>query len=346
MALPVIAAAMGAQALGSIIGGQQAAKESKAARAQAADFTNKAIAALEKVGIPSIEAQKIALETPEMVFNYVPELEQEFPELKSQFDQIKTDPRLQQAQVEALAGLQSRADAGLTPEEQAEISALRRGTAQQEAARQASILQNMEQRGLGGSGAELMSRIASSQAAAQQASVDAEREAALISQRKLEALQQLGSMAQSQQAQQYGQEAQKASALDEIARLNQAARYNIQSSNVGAQRQAQLAQQELKQQLENQRAATANQEQMYNKELQQQRFQNEMAKAGAAASAYTGAGQQALQAGQTAAANKQAMWSGIGQAGMGAAQLYGATSKSNTGTKSNTEDDYNWYDRS
>ena len=325
--MPMIAGVVGAGALSSFIGGKQAAKESAAARAQAADFTNKAIAALEKVGVPSIEAQKIALETPELVFNYVPEMEKEFPELKSQFEQIQTDPRLQQAQSEALAGLQSRADQGLTPEEMAEINALRRGTAQQAAARDASILQSMEQRGMGGSGAELMSRLASSQAAAQQASIDSENQAALIAQRKLEALQQLGAMAGSQQAQQFGQKAQQASAADTIAQLNQAAKYNIQSSNVGAQRQAQLAQQELRQQLEGQRASTANQEQMYNKQLQQQQFENQMQKAGAAANAYTGAGSQALQAGATAAANKQAMWSGIGNAAMGGAQLYGAMSK-------------------
>lgn len=327
--MPMIAmgAGVGVSALGSIIGGIQAGKESAAARAQAADFTNKAIAALEKVGIPSVEAQKIALENPKMVFDYAPEMEKEFPELKSKFDQIQTDPRLQAAQSEALAGIQERATGGLTADEKAQIDSLRRGTAQQANARDASILQNMEQRGMGSSGAELLSRLASSQAAAQQASIDTENQASLIAQRKLEALQQLGSLAGQQQSQQFSQEAQKASALDEIARLNQAAKYNIQSSNVGAQRQAQLSAAEMKQQLENQRAATANQQQTYNKELLQQKFQNEMNKAGSTASAYTGAGNQALQGGAISAANKLGMWQGVGNAAMGGAQLYGATQK-------------------
>ena len=133
-----IVGGMGASALGSIIGGTQAAKESKAARAQAADFTNKAIAALEKVGIPSVEAQRIALENPQMVFQYVPEMEKEFPEIKSRFEEIATDPRLKQAQTEALLGIQSRAEEGLTSDEQAQINSLRRGTAPRDALRSES----------------------------------------------------------------------------------------------------------------------------------------------------------------------------------------------------------------
>jgi len=338
MPMWAMAGATALQAGGSILGGIQANKASKAAAAQAADFTNKAIAALEQVGIPTVEAQKIALETPQLVFDYAPQLEQEFPELKSQFATITEDPRLQQAKVEALAGLQERADQGLTSQEQAEIADLRRGTAQQASARDASILQNMEQRGLGGSGAELLSRLASSQAATQQASEAAQNEAALIAQRKLEALQQLGSMAGSQSTQAFEQASQKASAADTMAKLNQQARYNLQSSNVGALNQAALQKAQLKQDLEGQRVSTANQEQMYNKQLQQQRYENEMRKAEAASNAYTGAASGALQAGKTSAANKQSLWSGIGQAAMGGAQAYGYLDKAgafNSGSSSN-----------
>jgi hypothetical protein len=325
--MAMFAAAAGASAAGSLIGGMQAAKASKAAREQAADFTNKAIAALEKVGVPTVEAQKIALENPKMVFQYAPELEKEFPELKTQYDQIETDPRLAAAQNEALMGMQERANEGLTAQEQADINALRRGTAQQENARQGSILQNMEQRGMGGSGAELLSRIASSQQAAQQAGVASESEAAQIAQRKLEALAQLGSMASSQQAQSFGQQAQKASASDTIAQLNQAARYNVQGTNVANLNQAALDKAKLQQELEGVRANTANTQEQYNKGLVQQKFQNDMSKAGAAANAYTGAANNATQAGATQAANTMAMWQGIGNAGMGGANAYAASKK-------------------
>lgn len=321
----IIGGSVAAGALSSYLGGKAAAKESAAARAQAADFTNKAIAALEKVGIETVEAQKIALETPNLVFKYVPELEKEFPELKSEFEQIETDPRLKAEQAKALEGLSQRAEGGLTPDDIAQIQNIRNKAAGQARAQDASIMQNMEQRGIGGSGAELMARLAASQQAAQQASLDSQQLASQDYQAKIDALMQLGNLAGSQREQAYQEEAQKATALDRMKELNQAARYDVQGRNVSERNRANLGRQELAQQLENQRAATANQEQMYNKQLIQQKFENEMAKAGAASSAYTGAAQGALQAGATAAANKQAMWSGIGQAGMGGAQLYGAS---------------------
>lgn len=314
----------------SMISSSKAAKQAEAALAQQKEFTERAIAELEKVGIPSVEAQKIVLETPDMVFQYAPQLEQEFPDVKSTFQTIETDPRLQEYQSEALSGIKSRADEGLTAEEEAEISALRRGTAQQAAARDASILQNLEQRGMGGSGAELMSRMASSQAAAQQASIDSENQAKLVAQRKLEALQSLGNMAQSQQGQQFNQAAQKSSAMDAMALANRNLAANQQSTNVAAQNKAALSAAEMKQQLENTRATTANAQEQYNKELLQKEYENKMKKATALSNTYIGAGTQAAQAGTNQAANTMAAGSGISTALTGAGQLYGTLSRDGT----------------
>ena len=327
--MPLIAAGIGGglSAAGSIFGGMQASKESAKARKQAAEFTNRALAELEKVGIPSIEAQKIVLESPQEVFRYIPQLEQEFPELKSQFDDITNDPRLVMAQAQALEGIRQRAESGLTSSDLAEINALKRGTAQQAAARDATLLQSMEQRGMGDSGQALMLRQGASQAALQTQAEEAEKLAKMITDQKLNALQLLGQLSGQQQSQSFEQQAQKASAADTIAQANRNLAARQQSTNVGAQNEAALRAAEMKQQLENQRVSTANQQQMYNKDLIQQNFQNQMQKAGAASSALTGAANSAIQAGANAAANKQAMWSGAGQAGLGAAQLYGASQK-------------------
>lgn len=307
-------AGAGIGAAGSIIGGIQANKASKAAAAQAAAFAARAIAELEKVGIPSIEAQKIALENPAMVFKYVPAMEKDFPEIKSQYDQISTDPRLEAAQSEALAGLSQRADMGVTPADQAEIDALRRGTAQQEKARQSTILQQMEQQGLGGSGAQLQAQLLSSQGAAQNASVEGDRLAAMKFEAKQAALEKLGNLAGSQRAQSYGEQANAASAADMIAQYNQQQRSGTQQRNIASQNQAQLQAEQLKQEMETNRANTANTEQTYNKELQAKKFEQEMAKAGAMSNALTGAAYNTQQAGATKAANTLATWQGIGSA--------------------------------
>lgn len=328
--MPLIAAGVGAGigGISSIIGGAQAAKESAAARKQAADFTNKAIAVIEKLGIPTVEAQKIALENPQLVFQYAPELEKEFPEIKSKLESIQTDPRLKEYVAAGMAELQQKIEGGgFTPEELAQINDLKRGVAQQANARDASLQMQMQQRGLGGSGQELMSRMLASQSAAQQQSVDSDNLARQAYTQKLAAIQQLADTAGQAQSREFGQQAQVASAGDEATKYITNLNAQVQSTNVAQRNAAARSRAELQQDLENQRVATANAEQQYNKQLQQQQYENQLQKAGLATSAYTGAATGALQAGATAAANKQQMWSGIGNAAMGGAQLYGAASK-------------------
>jgi len=70
------------------------------------------IARLEAIGIPTIEAQRIALEAPELVG--VLEAEQLAP---SRFEEIQMDPRLQAAQMAALEDVSGIAKTGLGAED-------------------------------------------------------------------------------------------------------------------------------------------------------------------------------------------------------------------------------------
>lgn len=325
--MPLIAA--GVMGAGQLLGGVMAQKTAKDAQKQQAAFINKAIAELEKVGIPSVEAQKIALETPELVFDYAPQLEQQFPEIKSQFEQIAIDPRLQEAQYKALSGLQERAEEGLTAEEKAQIDALRRSASGQGAAQRASAVQEMERRGLGGSGAELLSQLSASQNAQQMAAQGGQELAALQAQAKQAALQNLATISGSIREQEFGEQAKQASASDIIAQFNRQQQAGTQQRNIGAQNEAELMRQKALQAQEEGRVAAANQEQMYNKQLLQQQYQNQLEKAKAAGSAYTGAGQAAAQAGAQQAANTQQTIGGISQALAGGIKAY-----NNSGTSS------------
>ena len=104
--MPYLAGGMvAAGAATSLIGGSAAKKQAEAALAQQKAFTEKAIAELQKVIPPGVDAQKIVLENPKLVFDYIPQLAQEFPEMKSKFDQIEVDPRLKAEQTKALQGL-------------------------------------------------------------------------------------------------------------------------------------------------------------------------------------------------------------------------------------------------
>lgn len=296
----------GAIVAGSIgaIGSYAAGKSQESAAKSAAKTQQRAQKAIQKmledIGIPSIEAQKISLEAPELV-GLLDAEQLEGTELA----QIQEDPRLRQAQMDALTNLQVLGEVGLSPEERAQRSEMLRQSAAQEQARQQQILQGMAQRGSLDSGASLIAQLQSSAQSGADARRQSEQMAADVAARRRQALAQAGSMAGGMSAEDFRRQAATASAQDEIARFNAAQRAGTAQMNLQA-RQA----------IENERAALANQQQMYNKQLEQLRYQNEMDKARTLAGVQsTGASQQAQFQLQQGAA-QAGMYGGLAQAGV------------------------------
>jgi hypothetical protein len=221
------------------------------------------VARLEAIGIPTIEAQKIALQSPELVG--LLEAESLGP---SRFEDVQMDPRLQAAQLSALEGITGVAETGLGAEDRLALEEIKRQAAGQAQAQRATTLQQMEERGMGDSGASLIAQLSSGQQAADTAAMQGMRQAAQAQQARMAALGQQANMASGMQQQQLGLAGQKASAADAIAQFNTQQRMGVQSQNLAA-----------RQNIANQAAATRNQQEMYNKALIQQQFQNQMAKA-------------------------------------------------------------------
>lgn len=329
MPIPAIAAVAAGSALASGIGSYFGGKAQERGAKEAAKIQARAQARiqkmLEEIGIPSVEAQQIALESPELVGELIAE-QQEDTELK----QIQEDPRLREAQMDALRNLQTLGEVGLTPEERAQRSEMLRQGAAQEQARQQQILQGMAQRGSLDSGASLLAQLQSSAAAGADSRRQAEQMAADVAGRRRQALAQAGSMAGGLSAEDFRRQAMTASAQDQIARFNAMQRADVNRMNLQA-RQA----------IENEKAALANQQQMYNKQLLQQRYQNEMDKARTLAGVQSqGATQQAnyqLQQGAAQAGMYTGIGSALGTAGMGVAGYMGdvdaALAKRNKPTK-------------
>lgn len=328
MADPYIAAGMvGAGALSSIIGGNQARKAAEKYAAMEMQARNEALRYYESIGIPSIEAQQLILQNPEVVYQFAPELEQYHALQKSAYEDINIDPRLKEAQMQALSGLEERAAAGLTPEDEALINELRRKTTGEMRAQDATILQNLERRGFGGSGMELASRQGAAQAATQRAAEEADRLASLNYQAKMAALMGAGELGGKIGQQEFAQEAQKASAEDLINRFNAEQRGQVQQRNIERANQAAQYAAQLKQEQANQRAALSNQQQQYNKQLIQQQYQNQMQKANAQANIKTGQAAGYGQQGQTAAKNIYDMYSGLGSSVIGGLKYFGDEDK-------------------
>ena len=282
MAAVTSAVATAVSAASSIYQMDQAGREqSDRYAAEAAKMRDEAVRRLEEVGIPTVEAQRIVLESPELVG--LQEYQQMGP---SAMEDISTDPRLKQAQMDALSKMQEMGGSGLTEAEKAQAMLMQREVAGEEQARQKSILQEMAQRGIGGSGVELAARLSSSQGAADRRAVQQAQLAAQAQQRALQAITQGGSLAGNMQSTEFGQKAQQASAADQIAQFNAAQRAQIDAANL-ANRQA----------VANQQAAISNQQETFNKSLLQQDYNNRMRKAESVANMKTG---------QAAASDKQA----------------------------------------
>ena len=250
------------------MGGQSKDPNKAAMRFQKAQMER-----LGKIDLP--ELQELMLESPELVG--LLEAEQLSP---SAMEAIKSDPRLKGMQMQALEGLQERAETGLTTEDKYMMEELLGQAAGQERSQRESIEQEMARRGTGGAGQELMMKLQGQQAGANVARQQARQLAQQAAQGKQSALAQMQQAAGQMQGAEFGRQSQVASAADRIAAANLANRQQISGQNLAA-RQA----------IANQRAALANQATQYNIGRAQQQFQNELARAGAQGGVATGMSQ-------------------------------------------------------
>lgn len=310
--MPMVAAAVAAPIVGGIIGSMSAKKSRKAAAAAAAA----AYAELEKIGMPPDLSKEIIMQQFSSQGILDPEMEQEISMQASRLAEVKEDPSLRNAQLDVLSTLGGVSRGGLRAEDRAAYNQLRASVQQDQEAKRQQLMQSMQAKGMGGSGAELMAQLQSQQASADQASTGADNLAAESSRAAKEALMQRANLAGSMRTQDLGVEEMRARAIDDRNRFlyeNSVAR---QRSNVGAQNEAQGANLANKQRLSELNVAQANQESLRQNQAKRDYFNDQLGLASAKAAAlnnqassYTAQGQQ-----------KSDMWSGLGSAiGQGAA---------------------------
>lgn len=219
--------------------------------------------------------------------------------------EVGADPSLIQSQYKALSALQERVDQeGLSEEDKLAMMNISDKIAAEHKARQAGLRQEMQARGLGGSGQELLMRMQEQQGSAERQRRAGMELAAQKQAAKMQAIQQMAGMAGGMRQQEVAEQAQKAAAANQIAQFN-------------AQQAAQAQYQNWlrNQQIANQNVALRNQMRQWNQiGKSQQQFQNEMALKGAIANAYTG---QANMLSQQAMAMPQqtSPWGAIGTVG-------------------------------
>lgn len=313
MPLTYAAIAAGTNVAGGLIG-QEMSREDNERYKRA---MNEALQMLAGVNLPDTEKMRLALESPQVQGILQPYQEQAQQLGPTAQEGITLDPRLRQAQMQALETLSKMGKEGLTAEDRMALNTVRRSVAGEEQSRQKAILQQMAERGVGGSGVELAARLQSSQSSADRAGQESDRLLAMAQRRMLEGVTQAGQLGGQIRGQEYGEQADVARAKDTIQQFNALQRAGVGQRNVSGLNQAQAGNLANAQRVSEAGVSTRNAQQQYNKQLEQQKFENEMRKAQAMASAKMGQGSMYQQQAQGTAAK----WAGIGK---GAGQIAGA----------------------
>lgn len=280
------------------------------ASSKARESSQAAIDAYSGIEAPDTEAMKVQLQQMIEQGTITPEEAQTYLQQKSEMSGISLDPNLQKAQMDALTGLQDIAqNKGLTDMDRAQLAQI--GAEEDTAARgqREAIIQNAQQRGLGGSGIELLSQMQNQQDSATRRSARDTGVAGMAQQRALAALQQAGQLGGNIQQQSFNQQAAVAGANDAINQFNAANQQKVALANTGARNDAQAANLANKQNIANANVNLQNQQQQYNKSLGQTAFDNQNKIAAGKAGAFAN---QANQYQQEGAANRGLFGSVLG----------------------------------
>ena len=244
------------------------------------------------------------------------EAETYFLEASAQ-EQVKTDPRLREAQMKALSQLEGVADGGLTVGDRGDLQRIQGEMAAAEKGQRDAILQNAQSRGVAGSGMELASQLMAQQGAAGRASQQGFDVAKQAQARALEAMLQSGQLGGNIRGQDFGEQSKLAEARDAISKFNTQNKQAVNMANVDARNAAQLRNVNTAQDVANRNQDTKNQGALYNAGNVKDRFTQQLQKA----SGQAGVDQAAAAAANAAADRKTGLFGTILGAG---AQAYGA----------------------
>jgi hypothetical protein len=154
------------------------------------------------------------------------------------FDDIEGDPRLKEQQMASLGALNELVEGGgFNAADRANLSRISSGAAAEDKGRRGAILQSMQQRGMGGSGMELLAQLDSSQAATDRAAQEGLDIAGLAQDRALQAMMQGSSLAGDIRGQDFSEGAARAEAFDAIQKFNAGTLNDNSQFNAGAANQ-------------------------------------------------------------------------------------------------------------
>lgn len=147
---------------------------------------------------------------------------------------VQVDPRLKQAQYRALERLKQVEDeGGLLLEDKVALNSLQNDLSQRAGQDRRAVLNNLEARGVAGSGDELAAALAGQQQASNRAGAFASNTAAQAQRRMYQSMLDRGQMAGRMRDQDFGEQSRRAEAQDAISRYNASLRTDTNRYNAG-----------------------------------------------------------------------------------------------------------------
>jgi hypothetical protein len=144
---------------------------------------------------------------------------------------ITTDPKYREYELEALRQLEEQSQKGFTARDEADMARVEQQANRANRGRQGAIQQNMQSRGLAGSGLDFVMQQQAAQDSAEMEALAGLEKNAQMAERKQSAAERLGSLGSQLQGRDFNQSAAKAQAADEIARFNTANSVQRQQAN-------------------------------------------------------------------------------------------------------------------
>lgn len=230
-------------AIGAVFGGLAGGMMGASVGAKKAQYETtfaKYMAELQSLDMPRYEALKLSLERYAKGEPLSPEQLNALQEVDSEVSKISYDKQAKQTQLDALAALKARSRGGLTLQDKADLMTAQREIDRQQSGVQKSILQNMQARGVAGSGVEMAQRMAAQQQGAQMASQNALQTAANSQNRALQAIKDSAQLGRQIGQDQMDFDKMKAQSVDDTRRRNlerqqQTMQFNVSNKNAANQ---------------------------------------------------------------------------------------------------------------
>lgn len=308
---PAVVAAVAAGS--AIAGGVAGAIERSNASDEAKELMLQRLQELEAIGQPPETSIPLLLQEFKSQGIITPELEKEITLNVSKLSEIKEDPTYKQAQNQALQFLQQRSETGMGAEERAAYNMLRKEAAKEAEGKRQQIIQNMAQRGMGGSGVELAAQLAAAQSGDEMLSSGGDKIAAEAARNALNSIMQSGNLAGQIRGQDFDVASTRARAEDELNRFNVANQISRQTRNIESLNEAQMANLKEKQRIADANIAMSNEELRRQNQAKMNDWQAKLNLAQSKGNIYGDQANQRLKEGQAAAAGWQQIGQGVSQ---------------------------------